>query len=207
MDAKLRNTILLALDDCDARSTGNMRDLALLFCGAKPAVYALVSDPISAELIEAASGAGFALERWHDSVFGPPAVVAGEPARAREIARLCRNLAANGPAEQERLGLLLGYPAASAYWYAYRRHEGLGSPRAWSDDERRFIMCAYPRDPAGLAQARAWTQRLLERFILAYGLEAMRRLPYVAYPEPEPTLHPDGRIRSIPARSSLVYQG
>ena len=175
-----------------------------MFCGAKPAVYILPGDAITANLVEAAARGGYATERWRDPLFGPQ-VVAGDPVCVREVAALCRDLRALSSARQERLGRLLGYPASAATWFAHRATEGFGNPGTWTPDERRFLLCAFPRDPAGLALGRAWAGHLLASFTEAYGQEAVARLPYAEFPESVVTS--SGRPAPVWIRPSLVYQG
>jgi len=88
-------------------------------------------------------------------------------------------------AAEEQIGLLLGYPAASAHWFGYHYEvEGGGDISSWSDDELLFGQEVHPKDSTDLEAARRWAQSQADAFIEAYGREMLANFP-VDRPDPE----------------------
>jgi hypothetical protein len=78
----------------------------------------------------------------------------------------------------ERLGLLLGYPADFVKWYcAQSAADQRGLPSQvrddWSPEEKRFDYCAHPDTPEAWASYRDWLQSLVYQLMQAYGADVL----------------------------------
>jgi hypothetical protein len=194
----------------DSSLRGSAQEIGLVLCGAKPAAYlmsyyrTLSFDRILA-IIEDKGWAVFCqfLVPHHEIVLGEGETIVGleneeevalvissDASRMTELKGLveCRFDETTNPELVERLGLLLGYPAASAYWYAYHpSSERPGDTSCWSLMERCFSNCTHPQDLELLAQARLWSGSQAEAFNRAYGEDALDDILANCYLSGQPT--------------------
>jgi hypothetical protein len=186
--------ILLQSNWHDAGHVRETLDLALVLCGAKPAAGICDDHPITHQLIELARSRGFFVAYAtvptlpEISYTGGRVIVAAEPEALAELTTILLNSDPNLPlsAEQhQRVGLLLGYPASAAWWFAAKlalppEHPDWGctcGSEDWTKNERRFALCCHANDPVNQEINRAWSASLAEAFGAAYGTDLIELIP------------------------------
>jgi hypothetical protein len=174
VDGHIRAAVRAALSAPGA-DPADVRDLALVLCGAKQACYLARAahrpwSPAESDLIAAAAASGLSVV-WADDLGRSVVTVSPSVSAAAELSGLCVRMRDLSPGEHRRVGLLLGYPETAVSIYG-RPTPRLG--RSWTQDERRFLLCrGRPGDPV----VRAWAAGLLRAFSTAYGEDAVAAIP------------------------------